>query len=327
MVAVDAMGGDLGPEVVVPGAVAALDKHDDFSLALYGDRASIRQQLERLDIGGKSVSVVACTQSIGMSDAPAAAIRAQPDSPIVRGIRDHKQRKVQAFVSAGSTGAMVAASLLILGRLPSVDRPAIGTHIPTVDSQFLLLDAGANVQCTPEHLRCFAAMGDVYGREMMGIDQPRIGLLNIGEEESKGSELTIAAHSLLRDSRLNFVGNVESNRLLLSVADVVVTDGFTGNMVLKLIEGFSRFLAGLARGASLHDEDRQLLAPGLEILEKHLDYAAYGGALLLGIDGVSIISHGRSSSRAITSAVLVARRQALARIPEKLQQALTCGDS
>jgi len=322
VVGVDAMGGDHGPQVVVPGAVAALEQQRDFELALYGDEAAIRQELERLGATGEAIRVVPCHQDIAMGEAPAAAIRSRPDSPIARGMHDQKSGALQAFVSAGSTGAMVAASLLILGRIPSVDRPAIGTLIPTVADHFLLLDAGANVQCTPEHLLRFAEMGDLYCREMMGLARPRVGLLNIGEEAKKGNELTVAAHRLMQEGSFHFIGNVEGNRLLLQEADVVVTDGFTGNMALKLIEGFGRYLQEVARDPHLSEEERGALLPGLRILQKRLDYEAYGGALLLGIAGISIISHGRSSSRAIANAVLVARRQARLDIPRKLQEAL-----
>jgi glycerol-3-phosphate acyltransferase PlsX len=322
VVGVDAMGGDHGPQVVVPGAMAALEQQADFQLALYGDEAAIHQELERLDATGKAVRVVACGQDIAMGEAPAAAIRSKPDSPIAKGMHDQKAGTLQAFVSAGSTGAMVAASLLILGRIPSVDRPAIGTLIPTVSDHFLLLDAGANVQCTPEHLLRFAEMGDLYSREMMGLAEPRVGLLNIGEEAKKGNELTVAAHRLMQEGQFHFVGNIEGNRLLLQEADVVVTDGFTGNMALKLIEGFGRYLQEVVHSTQLSDEERSALLPGLRILQKRLNYEAYGGALLLGIAGISVISHGRSSSRAITSAVLVAQRQARLEIPRKLQEAL-----
>ena len=319
------MGGDFGPPVVVPGAVAALREAKDFSLALYGEADAIGAQLAALDAADLDVAVHPCRETIDMAESPAAAIRAKPDSSIVRGLTDHKAGRVDAFFSAGSTGAVVAASLIVVGRLPSVDRPAIASVIPTIDGSLLLLDVGANVQCTPQLLLTFARMGDVYAREMLGHDRPRIGLLNIGEEESKGSELTIAAHRLLRASRLNFVGNVEARRLLQGVADVVVTDGFTGNMALKLIEGFAPFLQGLAeRGAGA--EERAVLLPALRILQRRLDYAEYGGAMLLGIDGVSVIGHGASSRRAVRSAVLVAAGLARRDIPAKLQARLHAGD-
>jgi len=323
VIAVDAMGGDFGPAVIVPGAVEALRQGEGFTLALYGEKKTIEDQLSSLAADGLSLHVVPCNQNIEMAESPAAAIRGKPDSPIVRAFRDQKSAHVQAVVSAGSTGAMVAASLLILGRLPSVDRPAIGTLIPTVESHLLLLDAGANVQCTPALLLRFAEMGDLFAREMLDLPQPRIGLLNIGEEETKGTELTIAAYKLLNDKDLNFIGNIESNRLLLGEADVVVTDGFTGNMVLKLLEGFGHYLSGLASNKDLTEGERQALLPALAILQDRFSYENYGGALLLGINGVSIISHGRSSSRAITNAVLSAKRMASLDIPAKLQATLS----
>jgi glycerol-3-phosphate acyltransferase PlsX len=318
-IAVDAMGGDFGPDIVVPGAIDALKQAGDFELALYGREDAIGGVLEALQVSELAISIVPCRDDIEMSEAPAAAIRGKPDSPIVKGMRDQKAGRTAAFVSAGSTGAMVAASLLILGRLASVDRPAIGTLIPTLDSQFLLLDAGANVQCSPEHLLRFAQMGDLYSREMLGLAKPRIGLLNIGQEEAKGSDLTLGAHRLLRQSCLHFIGNIESNRLLEGAADVVVTDGFTGNVILKLIEGFARHLENMiaAWGAGL--TDKSALAPLSRFMGDRFNYEAYGGALLLGINGIGIISHGRSSARAITNAVLAARQQAILNIPEKLR--------
>jgi glycerol-3-phosphate acyltransferase PlsX len=258
-----------------------------------------------------------------MAESPTAGIRGKPDSPIVRANQDQKSTRVHAVVSAGSTGAMVAASLLILGRLPSVDRPAIGTLVPTVTSHLLLLDAGANVQCSPEHLLSFAIMGNLFAKEMFNLPQPRVGLLNIGEEETKGPDLVISTYKLLKNRDINFIGNIESNRLLLGEADVVVTDGFTGNMVLKLLEGFGHYMAGLAQNEDLTEEKRQALLPALAILQERFSYENYGGALLLGINGVSIISHGRSTSRAITNAVLSATRMASLDIPAKLQATLS----
>ena len=323
VVAVDAMGGDLGPEAIVPGVLQALAADSSFSVALYGDPVAIGAQLSQCAHDAQQVAIVPCSQDIDMAEAPAAAIRNKADSPIVRAMVDQKEGRVHAVVSAGSTGAMVAASLVILGRLASVNRPAIGTVVPTIGGEMLLLDAGANIQCTAEHLVCFARMGELYAREMLEVDAPTVALLNIGEEEKKGTELAIEAHGLLRTSGVNFTGNVESNVLLLDAANVVVTDGYTGNIVLKLIEGFGHFLGELAHLPDLDETHRQAIRPILELLTKKYSYEVYGGALLLGIDGVSIIAHGRSSSRAITSAVTVARRQVRLGIPAKLQSMLS----
>jgi len=324
VIAVDAMGGDHGPSVVVPGALAAQADDARFDLALYGDEEAVRAELNQLnqrDSDGLSVSVVHCTQGIDMGESPASAIRNKQDSPIVRAMADQKAGKVQAVVSAGSTGAMVAGSLIILGRIPGVDRPAIGTIIPTVKGEFILLDAGANVQCTPEHIVSFARMGDVFAREILGVAEPAIGQLNIGGEAKKGTETVVAAHGLLSDSGMNFVGNIEGNQLMLGPCDVVVTDGFTGNNTLKLVEGFARFLAALDQRPGLSEDEKQSIKPVLKILMRDFSYEVYGGAVLLGVNGISIIAHGRSSSRAINNAVKVAWREVHSDLPAKLAAA------
>ncbi|MFN2371679.1 MAG: phosphate acyltransferase PlsX [Candidatus Krumholzibacteriia bacterium] len=321
VIAVDAMGGDHGPAVVVPGAVAALAPDSPFAVALYGDREAVAAELAQLDTAGLPVSVVPCTQEIEMGESPAAAIRGRPDSPIVKAVTDHKAGRAAAVVSAGSTGAQVAASLILLGRLPGVDRPAIATVIPTVAGRLLLLDAGANTQAKPEHLVSFARMGVVYARELFGVAEPRVGLLNIGGEAGKGNDLAVAGHELLRGAGLNFTGNVEGNEFLLGTADVVVTDGFTGNNTLKLVEGIARFLVALSRRPDLAEHERAAFGPVLGYLQREFSYEVAGGAMLLGVAGVSIIAHGRSSARAITNAVKVAWEQIHADLPAKVAAA------
>jgi glycerol-3-phosphate acyltransferase PlsX len=321
IIAVDAMGGDHGPSVVVPGAVAALAADSPYGLALYGDQATVEAELAKLDTAGLDVSIVPTTQDIEMGESPAAAIRGRPDSPIVKAMTDQKAGRVAAVVSAGSTGAMVAASLIVLGRLPGVDRPAIATVIPTVGGRLLLLDAGANTQCKPEHLVSFARMGVVFTREIFGLAEPRVGLLNIGGEAKKGNELSVASHELLAGAGLNFTGNVEGNEFLLGPADVVVTDGFTGNNTLKLVEGIARFLVALSRRPDLSDEERAAFRPVLGYLQREFSYEATGGAMLLGVAGISIIAHGRSSALAITNAVRVAAEQISADLPAKVAAA------
>lgn len=321
VIAVDAMGGDHGPSVVVPGAVAALEAGSPFSLALYGDEVAVRAELDKLDTAGLSLSVVHCAQDIDMGESPASAIKNKQDSPIVRAMADQKAGRVRAVVSAGSTGAMVAGSLILLGRLPGVDRPAIGTLIPTVKGELLLLDAGANTQCTPEHILSFARMGVVFAGEVLKVDNPTVGQLNIGGEPKKGTELTVASYQLLSEAGLNFVGNVEGNQFMLGPCDVVVTDGFTGNNTLKLVEGFARFLHALSRRPDLSDSERQAMGPVLKLLMRDFSYEVYGGAMLLGVKGISIIAHGRSSSRAVTNAVKVAWRQIAIDLPAKLAAA------
>ena len=318
MIAIDAMGGDHGPSVVVPGAVAAMSADSPFGISLYGDEAAIGDELAKLDTDGLAINVVHCSQDIEMEESPASAIRNKKDSPIVRSILDQKQGLVQAVVSAGSTGAMVAGSLILLGRLPGVDRPAIGTLLPTIKGDLLLLDAGANIICTPSHLVSFARMGDVFAREILKVDNPTIGQLNIGEEPKKGTELNVETYQLLKDSELNFTGNVEGNQVMLGPCDVIVADGFTGNNTLKLVEGFAHFLHVLAKKPDITDEERAALKPVLGLLMREFSYEVYGGAMLLGVAGNSIIAHGRSSSLAITNAVKMAWREIESDLPAKL---------
>ncbi len=321
MIAIDTMGGDHGPSVVVPGALADLTSDSAYGISLYGDESAINAELAKLDTTGLNVKVVHCSQDIEMGESPASAIRQKKDSPIVRAIMDQKQGLVQAVVSAGSTGAMVAGSLIILGRLPGVDRPAIGTLIPTIKGDLLLLDAGANVVCTPHHLLSFARMGDVFARNILKVDNPTIGQLNIGEEPKKGTELNIETYQLLQDSDLNFTGNVEGNQVMLGPCDVIVTDGFTGNNTLKLVEGIAHFLHALAKKPDIADEERAAIKPVLGLLMREFSYEVYGGAMLLGVAGNSIIAHGRSSSLAITNAVRMAWREIESDLPAKLAAA------
>lgn len=327
LIAVDAMGGDFGPDVVVPGVVAALRAGERCAVALYGDEARVQAALAAAGAGDLALEIVPCSQDIPMDAAPAAAIRSKPDSPIVRAMQDHRAGKVQAVISAGSTGAMVAASLLILGRLTTAERPAIGTFIPTLAGETLMVDAGANVQCTPALLVSFARMGELYSRLIQGTPRPRVGLLNIGGEPGKGSELTVAAHAQLRATDLDFVGNVESNELLLGACDVLVTDGYTGNVVLKQVEGIATFLAGLAKLDGVTDEERASLRTLLGLIQRRFTYEVYGGAPLLGVAGVSVICHGRSTSLAFQHAVAVALRQISVDLPGQLQQALAAAHS
>lgn len=323
VIAVDAMGGDHGPKVVVPGALVGLTAASPYRLALYGDPQRIEealagQNVESLHLEGLPVSIVPCLQDIDMGESPAAAVRGKPDSPIVRAMTDQKRGKVQAVVSAGSTGAMVAASLIILGRLPGVDRPAIATRIPTVKGELLLLDVGANTQCTVDQLVGFARMGAMFAREVLGVANPSVGQLNIGGEPRKGTELNVETYERLEGSDLNFVGNVEGNRLLLGTCDVVVTDGYTGNITLKVVEGFARFMGALSQRPDLSEQERAAFAPVLGFLQRNFSYEVYGGAMLLGVSGVSIIAHGRSTSRAIASAVGEAWQQIKHDLPGKI---------
>jgi len=318
VIAIDAMGGDHGPAVIVPGVVAALSADSPFLAAFYGDQQAVQEALADLDTDGLPIDIRHCSEDIAMGESPATAIRNRKDSPIVRAMADQRAGKVQAVVSAGSTGAMVAASLIILGRLEGVDRPAIGTVIPTLAGRSLLLDAGANLQCTSDHLVTFAAMGNVYSREILGVGRPKVGLLNIGGEPGKGTEILVETHGRLSATGLDFIGNIEGNQILQGGCDVIVADGFTGNNTLKILEGFAFFMAKLARSERVPDELRASLPPILGYLQEHFSYEVYGGAMLLGVKGISIIAHGRSSAWAITNAVKVAWQQVEKDLPSHL---------
>ncbi|MEZ4388319.1 MAG: phosphate acyltransferase PlsX [Candidatus Krumholzibacteriia bacterium] len=321
-IAVDAMGGDHGPSVAVPGAVAALRDGADCRLSFYGNPAAIEAELSRLDVAGLEIAVVPCTQDIAMCESPAAAVRGKPDSPIVKAMQAQRHGEVDAVVSAGSTGAMVAASLLILGRLGNAERPAIATFIPTVRGETLLLDAGANPECSPELLLSFARMGEAYCRALRDNPAPSIGLLNIGSEPSKGNDLAVAAHRLLADAGFNFHGNVEGNEVLVGPCDVLVADGFTGNIALKMCEGLATFLKTLAASGQLSGDQLAGLMAFAGVVKGRFNYEVYGGAPLLGVRGISIICHGRSSALAFEHAVKVADRQVRCDLPGLIDQAL-----
>jgi glycerol-3-phosphate acyltransferase PlsX len=298
------MGTDRHPAVEVEGTVAALEAlPDDFRVVLVGDRDSIERELARLGASeGDRLSIVHTTQRIAPSESPAAAVRRKPDSSIVVGLKLQRDGSADAFVSAGSTGAVMAASLFILRPLPEVDRPAIATLLPTALGPMVLLDAGANVDCKPDQLVQFARLGSVYARDVLGRDAPRIGLLNIGEEPEKGNELSMETHRRLRGSDLNFVGNVEGREIIEGVCDVLVTDGFVGNVLLKFYESVAGFVSSLLR----RDMSPEFGDGRLDRLTRILDYTEYGGAPLLGVNGISIICHGGSPPRAITNALKAA---------------------
>ena len=300
------MGTDRAPSTEVAGAVQAVaELDDDIVLVLVGDQALIEAELEGKDVPEGRILIHHAPERILPSDPPASAIRRKPDSSIAQGVGLHKEGEVDAFISAGSTGAVMAASLFILRPLPGVDRPSVATLLPTTGDPTVLLDAGTNVDCKPKHLVQFAHLGRVYMQDVLGVEEPRIGLLNIGEEPGKGDERTVETYGLLAaDPVLDFVGNVEGREIIKGSCDVLVADGFVGNVLLKFYESVAQFIVGLLR--------KEVSKSGMEIdLEETfrvLDYSEYGGAPLLGVDGVTIICHGGSSPKAIRNAVQVAAR-------------------
>lgn len=305
-IALDAMGTNRAPEIEVLGALqAASDLAPDAQIVLVGDRRTIEDELSRHSGPKSGIAVHHAPDRVRPDDQPSTVMRRRPRSSIVVGLRLHSARKVDAFVSAGSTGAVMAASLFSLKRIRGVSRPAIATMLPTLEDECLLLDAGANLDCKPRHLVQFAHLGTAYVRRVLGRDRPRVGLLNVGEEPGKGGETLTEAYELLsEDPTLNFVGNVEGRDLVASVCDVVACDGFVGNVLLKFYESVASLIVRLLKeGLSQRASDAELRR-----IFRVLDYQEVGGAPLLGVRGVPIICHGVSSPRAIRNALLAAAR-------------------
>lgn len=324
-VAVDAMGGDRGPEVLVRGAVEAARRFP-VEVILVGARERLEPIVERADAPG-NVRLHHASDVVAMGAHPVEAVKKQRDSSIVVAANLVKEGGADALVSAGSTGAAMACSLLTWGRIPGIERPAISTILPTRNGICILLDAGAQVDCRPKHLFQFALMGSLYAEKVLGIASPRVGLLSNGEEEGKGSEAVREAYALLKAANtLHFIGNVEGRDILPGKADVVVCDGFVGNVVLKFAEGTAAVFLELVEEAVKRNAltllGGLLLKPAFRGLKKRLDYAEYGGAPLLGVQGVCIISHGASNEKAIMNAVRVACESVTARIVEAIARSI-----
>ena len=314
-IAVDAMGGDHAPQAVVAGAVQATQEYG-VSVLLVGDRERIRQELARIGQAESSrIAVQHASEVIEMGETPVAALRRKRDSSLRVAFQHVKDGKAGAVVSAGNSGAVLGLAVTLLGNLPEVDRPAIVTVVPALTGRTCLVDAGANVECRPLHLVQFAVMGEAYARVVRGIERPSVGLLSNGEEDSKGTDVTRAAHAALteikeRQARFHYVGYVEGRDINRGTVDVAVTDGFTGNVALKTMEGFFDFTQGQLRrlfASSWRGKAAFLLLKRpLADMRARIDYDEVGGAPLLGTDGVTIIAHGSSSSKAIKNAIRVA---------------------
>ena len=309
-VALDAMGGDRGPEVTVEGAVIAARELGS-TVILVGDEQVLQGHLARHDVRGLGLSIRHAPEAVEMSESPMAALRKKKHSSIRIGLDLVKRGDAEAFVSAGNTGAVMATALVVLGPLPGVERPAIAVVVPTSTHQAVLLDVGANVDCKARHLLQFAIMGNVYARDILGQPRPRVGLLSIGEEEIKGNELTREAFKEMEDEpSLNFIGNVEGRDVFSGAADVIVCDGFTGNVALKISEGLVETMFHLLREEIKKDlrgrAGSLLLVPAFRRFKRRIDSSEFGGAPLLGVNGVCMISHGRSTGKAIRNAIRAA---------------------
>ena len=325
-IALDAMGGDFAPEVPVEGAVAAVaELPESCEILLVGRQDEVRAQLAKHAVASERFRVVDAPDVVGMGEKPLAAVRGKPKSSIAVGLGLQKKGEADAFISAGNTGAVMAASTILLGLHPGVERPAIGALFPTGREPVLVLDAGANVDCSPRELQGFAYIGAVYARDVMGRPHPSVGLLNIGEEDEKGNAAVKEAHALLQHStHFRFAGNVEGRDILGGACDVVVCDGFVGNVVLKFYESVERLFRDLWERTMKRSVTE---TPGMQEVFRILDYSEYGGAPLLGLKGVSIICHGSSTPRAIKNAIRVALQSVQSRVSQHIGAEFAGGEA
>lgn len=328
-IALDAMGGDYAPAVNIEGAIETVSDFEDIDIILVGDESSIRAELDSKRCPINRISIKHASQIVRMDESPSVAIRKKKDSSIRKACELVKNGEADGFVSAGNSGVVMATALLLLGTSNCVDRPAIAAIMPTLKAPFVLIDAGANVHCKPENLLQFALMGNTYCRVILGRPEPKVALVSTGEEDTKGNELTREAFKLLKEADINFMGNVDGKDIFTGNADVIVCDGFTGNVVLKTSEGLAdalikmlkREVANLTAGRIGY----LLMKPALRNFKKKTDYDEYGGAPLLGINGTCIISHGRSTSKAIKNAIKVASDFAENKVYETIASAIEKG--
>ena len=312
-VAVDAMGGDHAPAATVQGSVEAV-RQWGLEVLLVGHEPTLRRHLARLGGAPPGLRLVDAPEVVGMGEQPTAPVRTKRRSSLAEAARLVRDGEACALVTAGNSGAAMVAAKLIIGMIAGVERPALATPVPGLERQTLLLDVGANVDCRPHHLVEFAIMGHFYAQAVLKVANPRVGLLSIGEEEGKGDRVTVEAHRLLGDAGLNFIGNVEGRDVYAGTVDVVVCDGFVGNVVLKVSEGLGEMVVAMLRREARRSPTSAvglLLAKGaLTALRRKADYAEYGGAPLLGVRGACLIGHGRSSAKAVRNAVRVAHEYA-----------------
>ncbi len=326
-IVVDAMGGDRAPEVAVEGAVrAARDLGQE--IILVGQRGAVQAELDRHDTAGLRLTLQHASEVIEMDEHPAAAIKAKKDSSMVVGMEMLKRREADAFYTAGNSGGALAAALFRLGRLRGIKRPALSTIFPSQTPQgfCFLLDIGANADCKPEYLLQFAIMGAAYAERVLGVPNPRVAIVSNGEEEGKGNALVQETVPLLKAGDLNFVGNAEGKDVPWGIADVVVTDGFTGNVIIKLSEGVARYLLDLLKkeitSRSLSQVGALLAKPAFDAVRQQLDYREYGGAPLLGVDGVVLVGHGRSDAKAIHNGIRMTAQTVENGVLEAIKQGL-----
>lgn len=323
----DAMGGDNAPQAPVAGALEALRAHQQLEITLAGDPAVIEPLLKDCDDVRARLTVLDAPEVITNHESPVMGVRRKTRSATVMGMLQLRNHEVDGFVSAGSTGAVLAGGMFRLGRIPGIERPALAPLLPNGRSNFLLIDCGANVDCQPDWLNQFAVMGSAYMQSVMGIGNPRVGLINIGAESEKGNALVKAAYPLMEKAPYNFVGNVEARDITGDLADVLVCDGFSGNLVLKFMEGVAGTLMGLIKGELLADTRSKLGAllakPAFKRVAKRMDYTEVGGAPLLGVQGAVIKAHGSSDAHAIACAIQQGIKMIDGRVVELISKELT----
>jgi glycerol-3-phosphate acyltransferase PlsX len=324
-VAVDAMGGDNAPALIVEGCISAIKQEKTIKVLLVGDETLIKKELSKYQYDKNQIDIVDAKEIIENTEAPVLAIRRKKDSSIVKGLRLVKNKEADAFVSAGSTGAVLAGGTLIVGRIKGIERPALGSLIPTSDGFSLLIDCGANVDSKPSFLVQFAKMGSIYYESFLGIKNPKIGLLNIGDEAEKGNNLTKETYKLLKEEKnINFIGNIEARDVSNGDAHVVVCDGFVGNVILKYTEGFAMSLFGILKKAFLSNTKSKigalLLKKSMKNMMKQFDYTEYGGVPLLGLQGLVVKAHGSSNAKAFKNAILQCKKFVDEDVNEKIRQ-------
>lgn len=326
-IALDAMGGDNAPLETIKGAVAALEEVSELELVLVGKKEVIEAELSKYKYNKEKIEIVDAREIIEMTDEPVVAVKSKKDSSMNRTLELVKDGTVNASVSAGNTGALITASQLKLKRIKGVLRPAIATMFPNKKGHMLMLDVGATADCKPEFLNQYAMMGSKYMEILVGKKNSKVGLLNIGTEEGKGNEVTREAYNLLKENKsINFVGNVESTEVMNGNIDVIVTDGFTGNMVLKTAEGIGKFILDVIKTevskSFIYKLGALLLMPALKVVKSKMDSSEYGGAIFLGLNGISIKAHGNSDAVAIKNAIKVAEKFAKLNFVEEMKKVI-----
>ncbi|SEF67097.1 phosphate:acyl-[acyl carrier protein] acyltransferase [Caloramator fervidus] len=306
-IVIDAMGGDNAPEEIIKGAIMAVNEFG-VDIILVGDEVKIKSEVEKYQIKDKNkVTIVHASEIITNDESPTMAIRRKKHSSMVVGLKMLKEGYADAFISAGSTGALLAGGLFIVGRIDGIDRPCLAPIIPGEKGNFMLLDAGANAECKPRNILQFAIMGDVYSKKVLGKQNPKVGLVNIGVEEEKGTEFVKQSYALLKQSELNFIGNIEPRDIPKGECDIVLADGFVGNVILKLYEGVAQTIFDVLKreiySSFLNKLGGFLLKPVFKKFKTDFDYTEYGGAILLGVKNVLIKAHGSSNAKAIKNAV------------------------